>query len=180
MNCFVQANPARCIGCRTCLISCVVAHEGKRIFEIDPDGYNFNPRLFMVKTARVSAPVHCRHCENAACKASCTSGAISVKGDVVIIDKKKCIGCKNCVIACPFGAVEIVETGEVLPDGSPRKIAHKCDLCAGVADAPSCVKVCPTEALKLVTGEILKESVADKRKNAAAALYTEVPRAAAV
>jgi electron transport protein HydN len=166
MNSFIKANPIRCIGCRTCLISCVVAHEGKRIFEIDPDGYNFNPRLFMVKTARVSAPVHCRHCENPACKASCTSGAISVKDNVVLVDTKKCIGCKNCVIACPFGAVEIVETAEVQTDGSPRRVANKCDLCAGVADSPSCVKVCPTEALALVTEDALGQSVADKRKNA--------------
>ncbi|MDR3146294.1 MAG: 4Fe-4S dicluster domain-containing protein [Treponema sp.] len=169
MNSFVQATPLRCIGCRTCLISCVVAHEGKRIFEIDPDSYNFNPRLFMVKTARVSAPVQCRHCENPACKASCASGAIFVKDDVVIIDAKKCIGCKNCVIACPFGAVELVETGEILADGSPRRIANKCDLCAGVADSPSCVKVCPTAALTLVTAESLGDSVTDKRRNAVAA-----------
>jgi electron transport protein HydN len=144
----------------------VVAHEGKHIFEIDPDSYNFNPRLFMVKTARVSAPVQCRHCENPACKASCTSKAISVQDGVVLIDTKKCIGCKNCVIACPFGAVEVVETAEVQNDGSLRKVANKCDLCVGVADSPSCVKVCPTQALKLVTGEIMDDSLTDKRKSA--------------
>ncbi|GHV30277.1 electron transporter HydN [Spirochaetia bacterium] len=169
MNSFVQATPLCCIGCRTCLISCVVAHEGKRIFEIDPDGYDFNPRLFMVKTARVSAPVHCRHCENPACKASCTSGAISVKDNVVLIDMKKCIGCKNCSIACPFGAVEVVETAEVQRDGSPRKVANKCDLCVGVADSPSCVKVCPTAALKLVTENDFGDGVKDKREAAATA-----------
>ncbi|MDR1353206.1 MAG: 4Fe-4S dicluster domain-containing protein [Treponema sp.] len=169
MNQFVKAIPQRCIGCRTCLIACVVAHEGKRIFEIDPDGYNFNPRLFMVKTARVSAPIHCRHCENAACKQACTSGAISIEENRVAINAKKCIGCKNCVIACPFGAVEIVETGELLPDGTPRKTASKCDLCAGVSDRPSCVKVCPTDALELVTEEALNSSIAEKRRNAVAA-----------
>jgi electron transport protein HydN len=169
MNFFVKANPGRCIGCRTCLISCVVAHEGKRIFEIDPDGYNFNPRLFMVKTARVSAPVHCRHCESPACKASCTSGAITIEDNRVSVNAKKCIGCKNCVLACPFGAVEIVETGEALPDGSPRKIANKCDLCSGVADSPACVRVCPTDALELVTEEQLTCSIAAKRRNAVAA-----------
>jgi electron transport protein HydN len=155
----------------------VVAHEGKRIFEIDPDAYDFNPRLFMVKTARVSAPVQCRHCENPACKSSCTSGAISVKDDVVLIDTKKCIGCKNCVIACPFGAVEIVETAEVQKDGTVKKVANKCDLCVGVADSPSCVKVCPTEALKVVTGEVLSDSLADKRKNAVNAAAASAPAA---
>ncbi|MDR2499454.1 MAG: 4Fe-4S dicluster domain-containing protein [Treponema sp.] len=167
MNYFVKSNPARCIGCRTCLISCVVAHEGKRIFEIDPDGYQFNPRLFMVKTARLSTPVQCKHCENPACKAACTSNAITVEGNAVVVNAKKCIGCKNCVIACPFGAVEIVETAEVQADGSVKKIANKCDLCAGVADSPSCVKVCITEALELVTGDAISVSLAEKRKNAA-------------
>lgn len=168
LNSFVKAKPARCIGCRTCMISCVVAHEGKRIFEIDPDGYSFNPRLFMVKTAKLSAPVQCRHCENPACKQACTSNAISIKENKVVIDPAKCIGCKNCVIACPFGAVEIVETAEVARDGTNRKVANKCDLCAGVADKPSCVRVCPTEALSLVTEDAFGACLGDKRKAALA------------
>ena len=49
MNYFVKGNPDLCIGCRTCMIGCVVAHEGKHIFEIDPDSYAFNPKLHMVK-----------------------------------------------------------------------------------------------------------------------------------
>ncbi|MDR2344054.1 MAG: 4Fe-4S dicluster domain-containing protein [Spirochaetaceae bacterium] len=166
MNQFVKATPLRCIGCRTCMIACVVAHEGKRIFEIDPDSYTFNPRLFMVKTARLSAPVQCRHCENPACKQACTSGAISIKDNIVYIDTKKCIGCKNCVIACPFGAVEIVETAEVANDGTAKKVANKCDLCVGVADKPSCVRVCPTEALSLVTEDDFADSLAKKRRSA--------------
>ncbi|MDR0526198.1 MAG: 4Fe-4S dicluster domain-containing protein [Spirochaetaceae bacterium] len=168
LNSFVRAKPARCIGCRTCAIACVVAHEGKRIFEIDPDGYAFNPRLFMVKTAKLSAPVQCRHCENPACKQACTSNAISIKDNVVVIDSKKCIGCKNCTIACPFGAVEIVETAEIASDGTNRRIASKCDLCAGVAEKPSCVRVCPTEALGLVTEQEFSVSLSDKRKSALA------------
>jgi electron transport protein HydN len=148
------------------MIACVVAHEGKRIFEIDPDGYTFNPKLFMVKTAKVSAPVQCKHCENPACLASCTSKAITIEEGVVLINRKKCIGCKNCAIACPFGAVEIIETIEA--DGSSKKVANKCDLCAGISDKPSCVKVCPTEALSLVTKDTMDESLAQKRKSAVA------------
>jgi electron transport protein HydN len=152
------------------MISCVVAHEGKRIFEIDPDGYNFNPRLFMVKTAKISAPVHCKRCENPACKAVCASGAIYLEDSRVAADSKKCIGCKNCVAACPFGAVEIVDSGDLLADGNTRMRAHKCDLCSGSADGPSCVKVCLTDALELVTEEVLKDSLLEKRKNAVSSL----------
>ncbi|GMO43866.1 MAG: 4Fe-4S dicluster domain-containing protein [Termitinemataceae bacterium] len=182
MNSFVKATPLCCIGCRTCMIACVVAHEGKRIFEIDPDGYNFNPRLFMVKTAKLSAPIQCRHCENAACMHSCTSGAISIKEGIVFIDTEKCIGCKNCVMACPFGAVEVVETAQVNNGGNAqhgesnvnsRKVANKCDLCKGSADSPQCVRVCPTEALKLVTEECFDETMTDKRKAAINSVASE-------
>lgn len=163
MNSFVIANSSRCIGCRTCMIACVVAHEGKRIFEIDPDGYAFNPRLFMVKTVKLSAPVQCRHCENAACKQACTSGAINIGNGTVSINSKRCIGCKNCVVACPFGAIEIIKTVEINKDGYPRKIANKCDLCQGVAESPQCIRVCPTEALSLVTEDILIGNLRQKR-----------------
>ncbi|MDR0639185.1 MAG: 4Fe-4S dicluster domain-containing protein [Spirochaetaceae bacterium] len=173
MNSFVQANPIRCIGCRTCAIACVVAHEGKRIFEIDPDGYAFNPRLFMVKTANVSAPVQCRHCENAACKQACTAGAITIGNGMVQINTAKCIGRKNCVVTCPFGAVEIVETTETLPDGTAKKGANKCDLCSGVANSPSCVRVCPTDALKLVTQDGLADILTKKRTAAVTAAATK-------
>jgi electron transport protein HydN len=157
LNSFVQAKPVRCIGCRTCMIACVVAHEGKKIFEVDPDVAlkEFHPRLFMVKTAKLSAPIQCHQCENPACLRACAAGAISIVDNAVVIDEKKCIGCKSCVIACPFGAVEIVE--------KVKKVANKCDLCKDVADSPNCVKVCPTEALSLVTEETCDESLAQKR-----------------
>ena len=59
MNYFVKGNPDLCIGCRTCMIGCVVAHEGKHIFEVDPDSYSFNPKLHVVKTADLTVPVQC-------------------------------------------------------------------------------------------------------------------------
>jgi electron transport protein HydN len=161
------------------MISCVVAHEGKRIFEIDPDGYAFNPRLFMVKTATVSSPIQCRHCENPACKQACTAGAITIEENVVKINTAKCIGCKNCVIACPFGAVEIVETAEVNNDGTNKKVANKCDLCIGVANSPSCVRVCPTEALAVVTEGDIRGMIVDKRRAAVAVSAVSATKTAA-
>jgi electron transport protein HydN len=164
MNSYVQGDPLLCIGCRTCMIACVVAHEGKRIFEIDPDGYDFHPKLKVVKTWLVSVPVQCKHCENPACQSVCQVGAISRIDGKVIVDRVKCIGCKSCVDACPFGAVHMAPLGfTVNPDGSRRAVANKCDLCQGVEGGPACKRVCPTGALRLVEREDVDELIASKR-----------------
>lgn len=171
MNHFVKGNPDLCIGCRTCMISCVIAHEGKRIFEIDPDSYSFHPKLHMVKTKKISVPVQCKHCEDPACMAACPNGCITMEDHAVIIDTKKCIGCKNCMEACPFGAIDMVTvTDEVQPDGSQKVAANKCDLCANVKGGPACVRTCPTDALVLVTEEDLEDAVEKKRCKAAESL----------
>ena len=128
MNYFVKGNPDLCIGCRTCMIGCG-RPRGKHIFEIDPDAYTFNPRLHVVKTASLSVPVQCKHCENPACMAVCPVGAISQKEHCVVIDTQKCMGCKSCMAACPFGAIDMVSlAGVYQEDGSEKKVANKCDL----------------------------------------------------
>jgi electron transport protein HydN len=142
-----------------------VAHEGKRIYEIDPDGYDFHPRLKIIKTWLVSVPVQCKHCENPACMAVCQSEAISQLDGKVLIDRQKCIGCKSCVDACPFGAVHLAPLGfEFNPDGSRRSVANKCDLCHELPGGPACKRVCPTEALRLVEREDLADLLAQKRQ----------------
>lgn len=171
MNYFVKGNPDLCIGCRTCMISCVIAHEGKRIFEIDPDGYSFSPKLHMVKTRKLSVPVQCKHCEDPACMAACPNGCITIKQHAVEMNTEKCIGCKSCMEACPFGAIDMAAiTGVLQNDGSEKIIANKCDLCAGVAGGPSCVRTCPTDALSLVKEEDIENVVARRREEAARSL----------
>ena len=166
MNGYVQGDPMLCIGCRTCMIACVVAHEGKRIFEIDPDGYDFHPKLSVVKTWNVSVPVQCKHCENPACISVCRSEAISRQDGKVAVDRDKCIGCKSCAEACPFGAIQMVTLGfsGANADGSPKVVANKCDLCPNETRGPSCVRVCPTECLRLVKEDDLNDLVKNKRQ----------------
>ena len=171
MHYFVKANPDLCIGCRTCMIGCVVAHEGVHIFEVDPDSYTFNPKLHMVKTAKISAPVQCKHCESPACMAVCPVGAITQTEKGVFIDINKCMGCKSCMVACPFGAIDMVPVaGQFQADGAERVVANKCDLCTGIPGGPACVRVCPTAALQLVKEESLKEALERKRQEAARSL----------
>jgi electron transport protein HydN len=185
MNTFVVADPNKCIGCRTCEIACVVAHSEKNIFTSESSEIEFYPRLSVVKTAQVSAPIQCRQCEDAPCANVCPNGSIVNKDGVVYIDKSTCIGCKTCLMACPLGAIELVPEysgGEkilqkglkVIESGKlhfkEKMVGNKCDLCMGREKGPACVEVCPTNAFKIVQSKELNESVKEKRQKSALGL----------
>jgi electron transport protein HydN len=97
-------------------------------------------------------PVQCHHCEDAPCLRSCLAGAIKRQDDVVVLDPHRCIGCRNCALACPFGAVQVFAESEV-PENTEscctKKLVYKCDLCID-AEEPACVANCPNKALRLV------------------------------
>ncbi|MEW9124689.1 MAG: 4Fe-4S dicluster domain-containing protein [Thermotaleaceae bacterium] len=182
MNSFVVADPNKCIGCRTCEIACVVEHSDINIFTAGNSEIAFNPRLSVIKTKEVSVPIQCRQCEDAPCANVCPNGALFIKEGVVQVDEKACIGCKTCVMACPFGAIQIVEeyrNGKKIFQNFKQVIGNrlffkekmtvsKCDLCADSENGPACEKVCPTQALKIVKENKLNKSVKDKRKQSAA------------
>lgn len=143
--------------------------------------------MAVVETACVSAAVTCHHCENAPCLSVCPVGVISRIDGAVCVDEQRCIGCKMCAIACPYGAINPSGTsiagvaGTAFP--TPRQTAAlspllnweigvatcavKCDMCQGVSDAPRCVDACLTGALVLVDKAMLEESACGKRVHAA-------------
>lgn len=175
MNYFVIADPLKCIGCRTCMIACVVEHSEDNIFYQEVEKINFNPKLEVVKNAKVCVPVQCRQCEDAPCAKVCPHNAISRENSSIKVDDDKCIGCKNCMLACPFGAINLndVEYGNLInlsdiPDDRlfciERMVANKCDLCSGSKEGPACINVCPTAAFRIVTEDELNTSIKNKRK----------------
>ena len=122
---------SKCTGCRSCESYCALKHEGV-----------CNPakgRIHVVKWEQeaVFVPVNCMRCEEPACELACPKHATyrNYSTGALEVDPNRCIGCLSCVFECPFGATFVDPLdGRVL----------KCDLCGG---DPTCVKVCPTEAI---------------------------------
>src|SRR5512139_2843468 len=84
----------------------------------------FMPRLFVIITPEVSAPVQCHHCEDAPCRNVCQMSAISRVNGRTVVETGLCVGCKLCLMACPFGAIEFVPlpagTRPVFPGDEPK------------------------------------------------------------
>ncbi len=137
--------PNKCIACGKCELACSLHHTR-----------SLNPlrgRVKIIKRAEeVGVPVVCLQCDEAACMAVCPVDAISRNPvtEAVVLDQDKCVRCRACVAACPFGNVTLdVTDGKVL----------KCDLCDGF---PMCAVFCPTGALqyKDAEGALLTEEKA--------------------
>lgn len=174
---FVQSDSEKCIGCRTCEIACALAHSGSGTETAGVIQSALMPRLFTVITPELSAPVQCHHCEDAPCRNVCQMSAISRVDGRTVVDVTRCVGCRLCLLACPFGAIEFVPqpsgTRPVYPgpEQKPEKWnraflrAANCDLCVHRAQGPACVETCPQKALELVNPRAEKS-----RKNVEAAL----------
>ncbi len=135
-----------CVGCAACEIQCKVNKE------LGP-----GPALCKVIAVERQEPspatdfvfMPCFQCEEAACLAVCPTGAIRRRPQdgIVYIEAAQCIGCKSCIVACPWGACQW--------NPETRK-AIKCDYCMDRLDQgllPSCVTVCMTGCLSFGPAE---------------------------
>jgi carbon-monoxide dehydrogenase iron sulfur subunit len=132
--------PARCTGCRSCEMACVVEHsQSKSLFGAITETPPPRRRIYVEAVGTVAVPVACRHCDEAFCENACITGAIrrDARG-FVMLDETRCIGCNSCIMLCPFGVIQKDEA---------RHVAVKCDLCPDLP-GPACVAACPTDALR--------------------------------
>jgi Fe-S-cluster-containing hydrogenase component 2 len=121
-----------CIGCGICQIACSLSHKN----EISP----LLSRIMIVRGdgSRNIIGV-CHQCESPMCISVCPADALSNDPTTnAIIRNDNCIGCKNCLFACPVGAIFM----------EPNNNIAVCDLCDG---DPLCVKLCPTQAIRYLT-----------------------------
>ena len=167
----IVVDEQRCLACKTCVIECAMAHtDAASLTEALQSDTPPQPRVHVEPYGTFGIPIQCRHCEDAPCVMVCPTEAISRPNPdgPVVIDRQRCIGCKSCMLVCPFGVIDLLRDG---------KAVIKCDLCMKLTEKgeePACVSGCPTGALQFVE---LEEWVASRRRQAAAQLATGAERA---
>jgi Fe-S-cluster-containing dehydrogenase component len=138
---------SRCIGCQACVQACEECdtHRGRSMIHLETI-----EREGSVQTA----PQVCMHCEDPICARVCPADAIKQTPDGITQSalKPRCIGCSNCVVACPFGVPKYyAEIDQMM----------KCDYCydrTSTGKRPMCATVCPSQALAFTTVEHIEQT----------------------
>jgi formate dehydrogenase beta subunit len=163
LGCLVDLT--RCIGCRKCEQACnevnhlsppALPFDDVRVFDQErrPDAEAFTVvnRYFTGRVDERDKPIptyvkiQCMHCQDPACVSACVTGALTKRENgVVHYDKDLCIGCRYCMVACPF-QIPAYEYHNPL---TPR--VRKCTFCfdriAKEGGKPGCASICPVEAI---------------------------------
>lgn len=174
----VLVDTTACVGCRNCEWACKTAH-GLPTKPLD----SYNDRSVFKEMRRpskkaltvvnqyqnpknellpIDVKVQCMHCDHPACVSACIVGAMSKQENgSVIWDTDKCIGCRYCMVACPFQIPAFEYHTALNPD------IRKCDFCferTKEGKLPACVEICPVEALTYGTRNELVRVAREKIK----------------
>ncbi|MDT3697844.1 MAG: 4Fe-4S dicluster domain-containing protein [Thermincola sp.] len=136
-------NSERCIGCHSCEMACKNEYQQdppvrwRKVNLLDETQFTMPERNFI--------SLGCNHCEQPECMRVCPVMAYSKRDDgIVVHDQNRCIGCRMCVMACPYGT----------PQYNTRlKKVEKCHMCYEKQDKgeqPACVAGCPMDALSVI------------------------------
>ncbi len=138
-------------GCSDCVTACSTENGWKDTGNPETDAQWIRKvTLRNTQTGRqVEMPVMCQHCEEPPCVDVCPTGASFKRKDgIVLVDKHACIGCRYCMMACPFKARSFVhEPTNNQKSHAPRGqgTVESCTLCVHRVDAggtPACVEAC--------------------------------------
>jgi anaerobic dimethyl sulfoxide reductase subunit B (iron-sulfur subunit) len=141
-----------CTGCKACQIACQDRHDlgadvlWRRVFHYGGGGWVPDPDMKGVMMPSnifvYSLSTACQHCQKPLCVEVCPTAAMAKHEDgTVLIDTDKCIGCRYCEWACPYGGPQYNEAAGVMT---------KCDSCYDIRSAggnPVCVDACVMRAL---------------------------------
>ncbi len=135
----IVVNLNLCTGCMSCEIACKqengvsLGQYWNKVFRVGPQGTFPDIKQYWL-------PTMCQQCENAPCVEVCPTGAsYRDENNVVLINHEVCIGCKYCMMACPYG---------VRSWNTDEKVVEKCTLCpqlTTLGKKPACVHNCASQ-----------------------------------
>ncbi len=158
----------RCAGCHTCSVACKIENNlpdgvwWRRVLTVGGDGMDF-PAGTYPDLQMSYITVACQHCENPACIKVCPVGATwkDEETGLVMVDPDKCLGCRYCMVACPYTGVRQFNfeepeyaigfaVGAADAPNHQKNTVGKCTFCAHrlvKGEQPACVEACPARAL---------------------------------
>lgn len=149
---YLVVDTKKCSGCASCMLACSLVHEGKENLSLSRMQVMQNP---FVGFPNDIVQLQCKQCTHPSCVEACPTGALKAdpqNGYVRLVEAEKCVGCQQCIEACPQIPARIQWNHEA-------KHSQKCDLCAntpywsekgGPDGKQACVEVCPLKAIKFV------------------------------
>ena len=146
-----------CSGCKACQAACKDKHDlpvgmlWRRVYEVSGGGWQKQGEAWVADAYAYNLSISCNHCQQPACVEACPAAALYQRPDgLVLIEAERCIGCKYCTWACPYGA----------PQYDPDyRVMTKCtgcedNLAAGLP--PACVAACPLRVLDFGDPELMQ------------------------
>ncbi|MGC9470255.1 MAG: DMSO/selenate family reductase complex B subunit [Bacteroidales bacterium] len=147
-----------CSGCKTCQVACKDKNDlgpgilWRRVYEIGGGTWKKEGEAWVHDIFTYNLSMSCNHCDDPICLRVCPTGAVEKREDgIVRIDQNKCMGCRYCEWACPYGSPRFDEG---------KGLMGKCDMCCDYIDQgkmPVCVSSCPMRALDFGRYEDLLE-----------------------
>ncbi len=139
-----------CSGCKTCQVACKDKHDAppgvrwRRVYEVCGGEWVKEGSAWKQNIVSYNMSVACNHCEDPICMTTCPTKAITKNGQgIVLIDPKRCMGCRYCEWSCPYGALQF---------DNRKKVMTKCTLCHDYLQQgklPVCVSACPMRVLDI-------------------------------
>ncbi len=148
----------RCTGCEQCVLACKEAHG----LDLEDAPWRWQDSPGELSAQRWTTILHaaggrnlrdqCRHCREAACVAACPVGALhGTPEGAVVYDPAICLGCRYCILACPFRAVRFAY-GDASPTVGKCVLCHE-QIASGRREQPACTAACPGGAAVFGTRE---------------------------
>lgn len=168
-RCSIDLDPKRCVACGACAVACMDQNDLEprnrqdmfRKIAVVERGTGMDAQFTYLSLA-------CMHCNNAPCIEACPCGCLLKDPETgfTIYDNTNCIGCRSCTMACPFAAPIFNAQGKMIKcDGCNTRVKEGLE--------PACVRVCPFDALTLVTEE---ERIARRADCTVAAIAEEIQK----